>query len=241
MLPGFWPVALADRFDAHLSLVTVIESGVLDRPGSDGPGHEALDDRCERALDQIVEGAEQAGVPCETAIRTGRPSEWDSVLVPTDGSDCAARVREHALAIADRYDATVHALSVVDVRTLAAGSVGGGDLKPIIDSITSQRERDVEDVRKAAEQRGIDCDTTVLQGDPRDAIEGNADEADVDLIVVGEREQTPIEQWLIRTPSQKLVRNSPVSVLTVCGTDDPVDPKAHRDSGEPLGRPEADR
>ena len=39
---------------------------------------------------------------------------YDRILVPTDGSEPAAAAVRHALDLADRYDATLHALFVVD-------------------------------------------------------------------------------------------------------------------------------
>lgn len=38
----------------------------------------------------------------------------DTVLVPVDGTDRAAQAVEYAVAIADRYDAVIHVLHVVD-------------------------------------------------------------------------------------------------------------------------------
>jgi nucleotide-binding universal stress UspA family protein len=45
---------------------------------------------------------------------------YDTVLVPTDGSEHAAAAVDHALAIAGRVDARVHAVSAVDVARLGA-------------------------------------------------------------------------------------------------------------------------
>lgn len=41
---------------------------------------------------------------------------FDGILVPTDGSDCADEAIGYAEDLATRYDATVHALRVVDSR-----------------------------------------------------------------------------------------------------------------------------
>ncbi|WP_242509272.1 universal stress protein, partial [Natrinema altunense] len=38
---------------------------------------------------------------------------YQDILVPTDGSDGTRRSITHGLTIADRFDATVHALSIV--------------------------------------------------------------------------------------------------------------------------------
>jgi len=39
---------------------------------------------------------------------------YDAILVPTDGSHAALGAVDHALSIAERFDATIHALCVVE-------------------------------------------------------------------------------------------------------------------------------
>jgi len=39
---------------------------------------------------------------------------YNSILIPTDGSEHAGRAAEHALVLADAFDATVHVITVVD-------------------------------------------------------------------------------------------------------------------------------
>jgi len=45
---------------------------------------------------------------------------FETVLIATDGSDSAARAVRMALDLADRFDATVHALYVVDAGDVRA-------------------------------------------------------------------------------------------------------------------------
>ena len=158
---------------------------------------------------------------------------YRSVLVAIDGRNQLPAVTDAAFAVAGSFDARLHALFVMNSQ-LARSSRWMEEYEETGDDVLAE-------ISRVAEERSIPTETALRRGRLAGTAVEYAEERPVDLIVVGEREQTPIEQWLIRTPSQKLVRNSPVSVLTVCGTDDPVDPEDHRDSGEPLGRPETDR
>jgi len=51
---------------------------------------------------------------------------YDTILVPTDGSEHAVRAAEHARYLADAFDATVHVVTVVDVQTAAGPFDAGG-------------------------------------------------------------------------------------------------------------------
>jgi nucleotide-binding universal stress UspA family protein len=57
--------------------------------------------------------------------------EVETVLVPVDGSDESATAAEYAVAVADRYDAAIHVLAVIDEateRALRAGEVAAGEV-----------------------------------------------------------------------------------------------------------------
>ena len=54
---------------------------------------------------------------------------FETILVPTDGSDCAALALDHVVDIARHYDATVHLLHVLDVRDLEKAP----DVEPLED------------------------------------------------------------------------------------------------------------
>lgn len=56
---------------------------------------------------------------------------FDTVLISTDGSQFASRAAEHGLDIASRYDATVHALYVVDPDLVVLGSWGSAGREPL--------------------------------------------------------------------------------------------------------------
>lgn len=74
----------------------------------------------------------------------------DIVLVSVDGSEDALAAAEYAVAVADRYDASLHALHVLEeetARALEAGSVepdavaaSGQDLHAILESAAAESD-----------------------------------------------------------------------------------------------------
>ncbi len=62
---------------------------------------------------------------------------YDIILVPTDGSESTDRAVEHALTIADRYGADIHALSCVETHRY--GELGLSSLDVLVTVLALER------------------------------------------------------------------------------------------------------
>lgn len=137
---------------------------------------------------------------------------YDRILIPTDGSPAAEAAIEHAIDIAEKYDATVHALFVVDgaaYSTLEAGA------EIVMDALESEGERAVERIAEIAENTGIDCETTVTSGTAYRTIREYIEDHDVDLVVMGTHGRRGIDRYLLGSVTERVVRTSDIPVLTV--------------------------
>ena len=136
---------------------------------------------------------------------------YDRILVPTDGSDAADRAFEQALDLARTYDAEMHVLHVVDVSALA----GEFDAMTVIDQLEASGEELTDRLRKRADEVGVSVETEVVEGVPHRTLLDYADENDVDLVVMGTHGRTGLERYLLGSVTERVVRKSPVPVLTV--------------------------
>jgi nucleotide-binding universal stress UspA family protein len=132
---------------------------------------------------------------------------FDSILVPTDGSDCAQSAVGYAADLASRYDARVHALCVVDSRTLENATQ--------YDRIKKEREAVAERTCNDLSASGARVERAVRTDVPHRAIRRYATERDIDLIVMGTHGRTGVERYLLGSVTEKVVRLSDVPVLTV--------------------------
>lgn len=139
---------------------------------------------------------------------------YDRVLFPTDGSEGADVATEHALTIARRFDAPLRALYVVDVRAFQARDAYAG---PAIEALEAGGEEAVERVRDAAEGRGVEVTTDVVEGTPASAIVEAAEDGDV--VVMGTHGRTGLDRYLIGSTTEKVVRTADVPVVTVPVSD----------------------
>ncbi|MFQ3285818.1 universal stress protein [Natronomonas sp.] len=158
---------------------------------------------------------------------------YQSVLVAVDGRNQLPSVTDTAFAVAESFDARLYALFVMNTQFTRSSRW--------MEEYEETGDEVLAEISRAAKARSIPMEACLRRGRLAGTAIEYVEEHSIDLIVVGEREQSPIEQWFIRTPSQKLVRNSPVSVLTVCGADEPVDSEPPHDSSESVGQVGAER
>jgi len=138
-------------------------------------------------------------------------ANYDDILIPTRGGDGAELTIEHGIEIAARFDATVHVLYVVDVRSMA-------NIKdePSIDELLADLKSDVtEPVVDRARKAGLDATATVRQGTPARDIKEYAAEHDIGLIVMGTHAQTRVERLLVGSVAEGTVRTADRPVVTV--------------------------
>jgi nucleotide-binding universal stress UspA family protein len=136
-------------------------------------------------------------------------------LIPTDGSESATAAIDHGIAIADRFDATVHALSVVNVNAVAGAYDAGPGIPHLLDSLEEGCEQAVAAIEDECENRDVDFVTEVVQGTPYRAIREYVDDEEIDLITMGTHGRTGLERYLIGSVTERTVRTSDVPVLTV--------------------------
>ena len=155
-------------------------------------------------------------------VRTGmamaEATSFDTVLAPTDGSDPSRAAEDHAVDIASTYGAALHALGVVETAAL------GPDVRSLaVDSLEEAAQRAVDGLLARAEEAGVDATGHVEEGTPHAEILAAIDEYGVDLVVMGTHGRSGIEQFVLGSVAEKVVRAAEVPVLTVhAGEENPL-------------------
>lgn len=139
---------------------------------------------------------------------TSTPKSYRNIVIPTDGSDGARYAAEHGLTIAEKFGATVHAVSVIE----EGGSVQRDQLRTSPEELAQEA---VEQIEAEAKRRATDVQTETLTGTPEESIIIYIEEQDADMVVMSTHGRTGIEQVVFGSVTEEIVRNSPVPVLTV--------------------------
>jgi nucleotide-binding universal stress UspA family protein len=131
----------------------------------------------------------------------------ERILVPLDGSDGSAQALDHAITLASELGASIHLVAVVDPYGLS--------------SVTERQEveTELEDVVASGAARvqetGIPVTTAVEAGFPHREILGSVEARSIDLIVMGTHGRRGLDRFVLGSVAEKVVRLSPVPVLTV--------------------------
>lgn len=143
----------------------------------------------------------------------GDSDRFETILVPTDGSDGADRAAAHALELGDRYGATVHALYVVDDSMHALEDAP----RSIVGLLRQGGQRATEEVGELVDEEGYDVTvrTSVERGVPREVIQSFGDGSEADLLVLGTRGLTGGNDPIIGSTTRRIIRETDRPVLTV--------------------------
>lgn len=158
----------------------------------------------------------RAPVPVLT-VRASDPTAlpaYDDVLVPTDGSGAASAAVAHALDFAAAGDATVHAVNVVDVGTLASEPTAAPSTA-LLEDYEEAGQAAVDAVAEAARDAGLDARTQVCHGSPGNVLLEYADEHDPDVIAMGTRGRTGFDRYILGSTTERVVRHADSPVLAV--------------------------
>ncbi|ESP88600.1 universal stress protein [Candidatus Halobonum tyrrellensis] len=137
---------------------------------------------------------------------------YDEILVPTDGSPAAAAAIEHAVTLAERFDATIHALYVVDMTGYTTLEAGTG---VVVEALEEEGEAAVDAVREAAEAADVPVTEHVVSGSPYRSILEYANDEEVDLIVMGTHGRRGLDRYLLGSVTERVVRSADQAVMTV--------------------------
>ncbi|SNZ03267.1 Nucleotide-binding universal stress protein, UspA family [Natronoarchaeum philippinense] len=108
---------------------------------------------------------------------------YDTILIPTDGSDSANRAIEHGLSLAREYDSTIHTMYVVDTSRYGEPALSSAEI--VLDELEQRGQDLTDDVAERADNDGIETVGEVRHGRPDAEIVGYADAVDADVIVIG--------------------------------------------------------
>ncbi len=135
---------------------------------------------------------------------------FDTVVIATDGSESVKRAITVALDLAERFDAAVHALYVVDT-----GDVEGSPESVRDDLREALTERAEEALDEVTSRSAAAVTTAVREGRPAQEISSYATDHDADVIAMGTRGRHGENRFLIGSVAERVVRTCPVPVLTV--------------------------
>ncbi len=142
----------------------------------------------------------------------------DSIVVGTDGSECAAEAVRQAISLALKLEASLQIVSAYEPQ---AGQSVGSETGAVQDTEWTVGPHDdvvvlLEQARAEAIGAGLrDVGTHARQGDAADAIIDVAEEQNADLIVVGNKGMSGARRFLLGSVPNRVSHHAPCSVMIV--------------------------
>ena len=142
---------------------------------------------------------------------------YDEILVPTDGGPASEAAVDHAVGLADQFDARVHGLYVVDTSGYPALDAS---TEAVHSALKDEGEAALDTVTDAAGAADVPVVSELVSDAPYDGIIEYARANDIDLIVMGTHGRTGLDRYLLGSVTERVVRSTDIPVLTVHATED---------------------
>ena len=140
-------------------------------------------------------------------------TSFQNILVPVDFGDAMQAGIDLAVSLAQKYDARLTLVTAFDltpfmVTTPFAPPI---DTEPVIEAL----EKALADLEGAVRKTWPKTERVFGHGAPQDVILETAAARHCDLIVIGSRGRHGVTRALLGSTAEKVVRFSPIPVLTV--------------------------
>jgi len=140
----------------------------------------------------------------------------DKILFPSEMRDYSLKILPYVLSMSEKYDSTIYLLHVIEDI-----SMWGGFYIPHISLDLYQKEamEAAENfMDKVCEQQMKGCpkfNRIILSGDAAAEILKTIDSEAIDLVVMGTHGYKGLERAIFGSVARRVVKNSPVPVLTI--------------------------
>jgi nucleotide-binding universal stress UspA family protein len=145
------------------------------------------------------------------------------VLVPIDFSERGQKALEEGAALAARFNAELHLLHVVEDTSPATSEIAlaSSVFRSYIQELTRAGEKQLGDLKIPGPAAAAAVQRKVVVGAPISRITAYAQEADIDVIVMGTHGRTGASHWLLGSVAERVVRSAPCPVM-VCRRTPPA-------------------
>ena len=141
---------------------------------------------------------------------------YTNILVPLDGSELAEGAIPYAHEIAQRSDANLFLLQVMQPVNIPTYYLQAYDvIQEAHEEVNKSAENYLITMAKTLEDDSLKVQTEVIRGIPQKEILAYIDRNKIDLIVLTARGQSGITRWLIGSIANKILKGARIPVLLI--------------------------
>jgi len=144
-----------------------------------------------------------------------------TILVPTDFSEQATYALDLAVQIGKKSNAKILLLNVIEgMRSFSFNTMGEaesatGEEAFIVKKLIDQTREKLYDLKESLLKEGIEIESLVEMGNPYQSIGSVVGEHDADLIIMGTKGSSGLDEVLIGSNTERVVRFAHCPVITI--------------------------
>jgi nucleotide-binding universal stress UspA family protein len=129
---------------------------------------------------------------------------FERIMIPSDGSEFAARSENVALEIAKKFNSTLVAVHIIDDKLIYPFEVLEDEGLAILQKI-----------REKAEKEEVSFEDVLIVGSPTHDMEKIVKKTEADLVVIGTHGKTGLEKLILGSVAESALKRVKVPVLLI--------------------------
>src|SRR5207253_8953101 len=142
----------------------------------------------------------------------------NKILCPVDFFPASDAAVHYAAGLASNYDATVHLLHVI-TPIVASAFEYAIDTIEVMKAMEESAKEEMNKLAARVREAGAISEVEIRIGDVYDEIKKAIEVAKPDLVVLGTHGRRGVERWFMGSTTERLLRHSPVPLLTISGNN----------------------
>lgn len=141
---------------------------------------------------------------------------FKKILFPVDLSDVSQKILPLVVMMAKKFEGQICLLFVVrSFEYLYSFHLPGPEIDSVTSSFIKGAEKQIKKFVNDNLKEFSNCKTEILNGDPADKILEYITSENIDLVIMGTHGRKGINHIIFGSVAERVVKNSPVPVLTV--------------------------
>ena len=150
----------------------------------------------------------------------------NKILCPVDFFPASDAAVKYAASLASNYDAKIHLLHVI-TPVLPSNFEYAISTVEILTELEKSARAEMSILAARTKDAGVPCDVEIRIGDVYDEIKTSIEFEKPELVVMGTHGRRGVERWFMGSTTEKLLRHSPVPLLTISASGEKLVDASH--------------
>ena len=136
--------------------------------------------------------------------------------MPIDGSEHSRKTLSSAIELAKKFSAKITLINVIQpLNTIFLGSMEEAFITRSVDELVKYANAELEDAKNEVRKAGIEVNSIIVNGSPGDEIIKYAKDNSYDLIVIGNKGHSALEEIILGSVCRYVVNHAENNVLVI--------------------------